>query len=44
VELDGDPDRLLSTLASQHLALCYGDITESLEDVCRWWGVEAVRV
>lgn len=44
VELDGDPQRLLDTLAGQHLALCYGDVSDSLEDVCRLWGIEAVRI
>ncbi len=44
VKLDGSPERLWDTMASQHFALCYGDVTTELEDVCRWLGIEAVRI
>lgn len=44
IHLCGDPQALLSSLASQHFALCYGDITGRLEDWCRMTGVEGVRV
>ncbi len=44
VKLDGSPDRLWDTMASQHFALCYGDVTTEIEDVCRWLGIEAVRI
>lgn len=39
VELDGDPEDLLESLGSQHLALCYGDVTREIRDVCNWLGV-----
>ncbi len=44
VKLDGSPRKLLETMASQHFAICYGDVTESLEDLCRWLDIEAVRI
>jgi L-fucose isomerase-like protein len=44
VELDGDPERLWQTIASQHFALGYGDMSAEIEDVCRWLGVQAVRI
>jgi len=44
VRLDGSPERLIQTMASQHFALCYGDITQSLEDLCRWLDIEPVRI
>ncbi len=44
VKLDGSPDRLWDTMASQHFALCYGDVTTEIEDVCRWLGIEAVHI
>jgi L-fucose isomerase-like protein len=44
VELDGDPERLWETIASQHFALCYGDVSAEIEDACRWLGVATNRV
>ncbi len=44
VKLDGSPEKLIETMASQHFAICYGDVTESLEDLCRFLGIEAVRI
>jgi len=44
VVLDGDPQKLWDTVASQHLALGYGDVSGEIEDVCRWLGIEAVRI
>lgn len=35
VELYGDPARLLATIAGQHWALCHGDVSASLRDLCR---------
>lgn len=35
VELDCDPRRLMDTIASQHWALCHGDVTAGLADLCR---------
>ena len=35
VELDGAPGRLMETIASQHWALCHGDVTGALGDLCR---------
>jgi L-fucose isomerase-like protein len=44
VVIDGDPQRLQDTLASQHFALCYGDVSTALEDVSRWLGIGTVRI
>ena len=44
IRLDGDPQKLMATMASQHFAICYGDVTESIEDLCRTLGIEAVRI
>ena len=44
VQLDGSPEKLMETMASQHFALCYGDYTEAIEDTCRALGIEAVRI
>ncbi len=44
VKLDGSPEKLIETMASQHFAICYGDVTESIEDLCRILNIEAVRI
>ena len=44
VRLDGDPERLLETLSSQHFALCYGDATRRIEKLCAVLGIELRRV
>lgn len=44
VKLHGHPQKLLDSMASQHFALCYGDVTDSLQEVCRYLGIEAVRI
>ena len=44
VKLDGDPAKLWDTMASQHFAICYGDVTAELEDVCRHLSIEPVRI
>ena len=44
VKLDGSPEKLIETMASQHFAICQGDITESLEDLCKILHVEPVRI
>ncbi|MGQ9732248.1 MAG: hypothetical protein ACUVX8_13380 [Candidatus Zipacnadales bacterium] len=44
IEIDGDPQKLWDTMASQHFAMCYGDVTTAIEDVCRWLEIEAIRI
>jgi L-fucose isomerase-like protein len=44
VRLDGSPQRLLETLASQHFALCWGDVGAGLEEIGRLLGWEVERV
>jgi len=44
IELDGDPDLLWGTIASQHFALCYGDVSAEIEAVCRHLNITACRV
>jgi L-fucose isomerase-like protein len=44
VEIDGSPERLWETIASQHLALAYGDVSAELEDVCRWLEMGVCRI
>lgn len=42
VRLDGDPERFLNNLLSNHLHMVYGDITEELWDFCELVGIEPV--
>ncbi|MEN6301784.1 MAG: hypothetical protein ABFD96_03625 [Armatimonadia bacterium] len=44
IEMDGSPARLMEIIPSQHFALCYGDVSQQLEDVCRILGLRALRV
>jgi len=44
VKLDGSPEKLWETMASQHFAICWGDVTTELEDVCSYLGIEPVRI
>lgn len=44
VELDGDINELVKNYAGQHFAICYGDISNEIEDYCRLKGIRAVRV
>ncbi|MFP3902777.1 MAG: hypothetical protein ACLFWB_00915 [Armatimonadota bacterium] len=44
VKLDGSPEKLIETMASQHFAICWGDVTESLKDICAHLGIEPVRI
>jgi len=44
VEIDGDPERLWETIASQHFALCYSDVSAEIEDVCRYLGINTNRI
>ena len=44
IEIDGSPEKLWQTMASQHFAMCYGDVTREIEDVCAWLNIEPVRV
>jgi L-fucose isomerase-like protein len=44
IRLDGSPQRLLGALASQHFALCWGDVGAGLEEVARLLGWEVERV
>lgn len=44
VKLDGSPEKLIETMASQHFAICYGDVTASLEDLCHVLDIEPVRI
>lgn len=44
VRLDGDPQRLLDAIASQHFALCYGDVSSRLEELCGMLGIASERV
>jgi L-fucose isomerase-like protein len=43
VELDGCPEAFVQALGSQHLALCYGDQTAALTELCRILGITAIR-
>jgi L-fucose isomerase-like protein len=43
MRLLGDQQKLLDSLASQHLAIAYGDVSLELEMLCRLLGIEASR-
>jgi L-fucose isomerase-like protein len=44
VRIEGSVQKLLDTMASQHFALCYGDVRAELHDLCRILGIEAVEI
>jgi hypothetical protein len=44
VELDGDINELVKNYAGQHFAICYGDISNEIEDYCTLMGIRSVRV
>lgn len=44
VVLEGEPDRLMEHLPSQHLALCCCHLADELEDSCRILGIRAIRI
>lgn len=44
IKLDGDIDKLVGLYASQHLAMCYGDISEEIEDMAGILGIKAIRI
>jgi len=44
VRLDGSVERLVEEYNGQHYALCYGDCTERLKDLCTILGIPLVRI
>jgi|GEM_PF-674199 len=42
--IDGSIEKFIDSLPSQHYALCYGDISEEIEDLCRILNVEVIRI
>ncbi|MFQ6099530.1 MAG: hypothetical protein ACE5O2_17490, partial [Armatimonadota bacterium] len=44
IKVDGSVQRLLDTMASQHFAMCYGDVRDELRDLCGMLGIEAVQI
>lgn len=44
VRLDGDPATLLETLASQHFALTWGDLSPEIKELTRILNIEAQRI
>ncbi|MCE5255718.1 MAG: hypothetical protein LLF89_02600 [Spirochaetaceae bacterium] len=44
VRLDGDIKKLVDNYSGQHYAICYGDLSEEIEDLARILGIRTVRV
>ena len=44
VDIDGSIDTLINTFPSQHYAICYGDITQELIDLCRILKIDYIRI
>lgn len=44
IEIDGDVKKLVDMFPSQHYALCYGDITNELLDLCKILDINAVKI
>lgn len=44
VKLDGDMGKFIQYYSGQHYAICYGDISEEIEDLANILGIKAVRV
>ena len=44
VELDGSLEKLMENFNGQHYAICYGDITQMLSEVCKMLGIQVVRI
>ncbi len=42
--INGDQERFIRSLHSQHYALCYGDYTGHLKDMCRFLGIDYFMV
>ena len=42
--IDGFTEKLIDCLPSQHFSLCYGDISEEVEDLCRILNIESIRI
>jgi len=42
--IDGSIEKFINSLPSQHFSLCYGDISEEIEDLCRILNVEVTRI
>lgn len=44
VKLDGDMGRFIQNYSGQHYAICYGDLSEEIEDLANILGIRAVRI
>jgi len=44
IKLDGSMDQLIRHFSGQHFALCYGDCSAELEQLCNLLGIEAIRI
>lgn len=44
LELDGDVQEFIANLTSQHYAVCYGDLSEEIEDMARMLRIPAKRI
>ncbi len=44
VIIDGSIEKFVETLPSQHYSLCYGDISNEIEDLCRILNIEIIRI
>jgi L-fucose isomerase-like protein len=44
VQLDGDMKKLIAHYAGQHFAICFGDVSDEIENLARILGIKAIRV
>jgi L-fucose isomerase-like protein len=44
VRIDGDIEKLLSNLSGQHYAICYGDISDKIEEFAQMTGIRTIRI
>ena len=44
VVINGSIEKFIESFPSQHYALCYGDISEEIEGLCRILNVEVIRI
>jgi L-fucose isomerase-like protein len=44
VRIDGDMEKLTEHYAGQHFAICYGDVSQEIEDLAGILGIRAIRM
>jgi len=44
IDLDGDIEKLLENYSGQHYAVCYGDVSQEIEDLARILKIRTIRI